>query len=115
MLWHVEKADCLEFLAGLEPLSLDLVFGSPPYESAGLYLEEGPNLEVARDTDAWVAWMTEVYQAALRCCRGLVAFVVEGQTKNYSWTAAPALLMAALRNAGITLRKPPAYYRVGVP
>jgi hypothetical protein len=29
-----------------------------------------------------VAWMVEVYKAALRACKGLVAFVVEGRTKD---------------------------------
>jgi hypothetical protein len=114
-LWHLECADCLDFLKAQSADSIDLVFGSPPYERARLYLEEGRNLGVARDTGTWVAWMVDVYRAALRCCKGLVAFVVEGQTSDYSWSGAPALLMAELHRAGITLRKPPVYRRVGIP
>ncbi len=114
-LFRIERADCLSFLAGLPEDSIDLVFGSPPYEDARLYLENGKDEGIARGPEAWVAWMIEVYRAALRCCRGLVAFVVEGRTTNYRWSASPALLMADLHRAGITLRKPPIYRRVAIP
>src|SRR5262249_20683388 len=66
-------------------------------------------------TKDWVLWMAKVYEAALRCCNGLVAFVLDGQTKDYQWSASPALLMAELCNRGIALRKPPIYHRVGIP
>jgi site-specific DNA-methyltransferase (adenine-specific) len=113
--WSVDQGDCLDWLAAQEPDSLDLVFGSPPYEMARLYMEDGADPGIARRTDEWVDWMVKVYKAALRCCKGLVAFVVEGQTKDYRWTASPVLLMAALYREGITLRKPPIYHRVGIP
>ncbi len=111
----IEQADCLEWFARQPAGSIDLVFGSPPYEQARLYLETGEDRGIARTTDQWVAWMIEVYQAALRCCKGLVAFVVEGQTKKYRWSASPVLLMAGLHQAGVHLRKPPVYRRVGIP
>jgi hypothetical protein len=95
--------------------SVDLTFGSPPYEKARLYLENGRDEGIARDTAQWVAWMAEVFQASLYCTKGLVAFVVEGQTEGFSWSGAPALLMAELLRRGVTLRKPPAYVRVGIP
>ena len=60
------------------------MFGSPPYEGARLYLEDGRDLGIARDTEAWVAWMVQVVKASLRVCRGLVAFVVEGQNVTLS-------------------------------
>lgn len=113
--WSVEQADCLSWLAQLPPDSVDLIFTSPPYEKARLYLEDGTDMKIARDTESWVAWLVEVIQAASRVCRGLVAFVVEGQTRNYRWTAGPALLMADLHRAGLCLRKPPAFHRVGIP
>jgi hypothetical protein len=113
--WRVERADCLDWLASLPADSLDLVFGSPPYEDARLYLEGGRDEGIARDTEAWVAWMAQVYEAALRCCKGLVAFVVAGRTERYRWSAAPALLMADLHRKGIHLRLPPLYQRVGIP
>jgi DNA modification methylase len=111
----IVKADCLEFLRSQPEGSLDLVFGSPPYSEARLYLEGGENLGISRKTDAWVAWMVEVFQAAQRACKGLVAFVVAGQTRNYKWSAGPALLMAELHRAGMNLRNPPIFSRVGIP
>jgi hypothetical protein len=113
--FRVERADCLSWFAAQPPDSITLVFGSPSYEDARLYLEDGADLGIARDTESWVAWMVTVYQAALRCCTGLVAFVVEGPTKNYRWSAGPALLMADLHRAGVNLRKYAIYQRVGIP
>ncbi len=112
---QIACADCLAWFAEQPTDSIDLVFGSPPYEDARLYLENGEDSGIARNTEEWVAWMVKVYKAALRCCKGLVAFVVDGRTKDYRWTAAPALLMADLHRAGIFLRRPPIYYRHGIP
>ena len=111
----IDLADCLDWFAARSADSVHLVFGSPPYEQARTYQEGGEDYGIARNTDAWVAWMVEVYKVALRCCNGLVAFVVEGQTKKYRWSVGPALLMAALHKEGIHLRKPPIYHRVGIP
>lgn len=109
-LWRIDKADCLEWLRALPPDSVDLVFGSPPYEAQRTY-GIGFNLR----GQAWVDWMVEVFKAATAACRGLVAFVLEGFTKNYKWSATPALLMADLHRSGLNLRKPPAFHRVGIP
>jgi hypothetical protein len=114
-LWRVDHADCLEWFAAQPADSLDLVFGSPPYEQARLCLDNGIDRGIARKTDEWVEWMVKVYEAALRCCTGVVAFVVQGPTKDYAWSVGPALLMAALHKKGITLRLPPIYHRVGIP
>jgi hypothetical protein len=113
--WACAQGDCLDVLASLPLDAVSLVFGSPPYVGARLYLEDGRDLGIARDTDAWVKWMLRVYRACLRVCTGLVAFVVEGQTRNFSYDAAPILLAAELSRAGICLRKPPIYRRVGIP
>jgi hypothetical protein len=112
---RVDHRDCLEWLADQPEKSIDLIFGSPPYADARLYLENGADLGIARGTEEWVRWMVEVYQAALRCCKGLVAFVVDGRTENYRYSEAPGLLKAALKHAGITLRKAPIFHRVGIP
>lgn len=112
---RIVQADALDFLRSQPEGSLDLVFGSPPYEEARLYLEGGKNLGISRKTDAWVAWMVEVYRAAQAACKGLVAFVVAGQTRNYRWSAGPALLMAELHRQGFNLRNPPLYVRDGIP
>jgi DNA polymerase-1 len=113
--WGCAQGDCLDVLASLPRDATSLVFGSPPYVGARLYLEDSHDLGIARDTDAWVRWMVQVYRACLRVCTGLVAFVVEGQTKNFSYDAAPILLAAELSRGGICLRKPPVYRRVGIP
>src|SRR5262252_5707668 len=70
--YQVECADCLQWFAAQEADSIDLVFGSPPYEQARLYLENGEDKGIALSTEKWVAWMVQVYRAALRCCKGLV-------------------------------------------
>lgn len=114
-MFSVIKSDALEFLNAQEPASCDLIFSSPPYEKARLYLESGEDLGIARDTEEWVAWMVQVVQASLRVCRGLVAFVVEGQTRNFRYSAGPVLLMADLHRAGVHLRKPPIFHRIGIP
>lgn len=112
---NIVKADALEFLNSQEADSVDLIISSPPYELARLYLENGEDLGIARNTDEWVAWMVDVFKASLRVCSGLVAYVVEGQTRDYKYSCGPILLMAALHKEGICLRKPPLFVRDGVP
>src|SRR5690606_9880463 len=90
--------------------SVDLVLCSPPYEARRSY-GIGFNLR----GEAWVEWAVKGYLECLRVCRGLVVWVVEGETKRFRWSATPALLMADLHRAGVKLRKPPAYKRVGIP
>jgi hypothetical protein len=114
-LWSIEQADCLDYLRRLPADSVDLVFGSPPYEQARTYLEDGQDLGIARNTEEWVAWLVEVYRECLRVCVGLTALVVEGQTRRYRYSCGPALLMADLHRAGFCLRKPPVFHRVGIP
>lgn len=113
--WSVEQGDCLAWLAGLPEACVDLCVFSPPYEKARLYLENGEDLGIARDTEQWVAWMADVIKAALRITKGLVVCVCEGQTRNYRYSCGPALLMADLHRAGVCLRKPPIYRRIGIP
>jgi site-specific DNA-methyltransferase (adenine-specific) len=101
--------DCLEVMRAMEPNSVDLVFGSPPYEDARTY-----GIDFRLKGQAWVDWMVEVFRESLRICNGLVAMVVEGRTRQFRYSATPVLLMADLHRAGICLRKPPAFHRVGV-
>lgn len=102
--------DCLKVMAGLPEKSVDLVFGSPPYEDARRY-----GIDFKLKGQDWVDWMVQVYMESLRVCKGLVAFVVAGRTKRYKWSCAPALLVADLHRAGFNVRKPPIYHRVGIP
>lgn len=113
--WAIEQADCLEVLRAMPADCVDLVFTSPPYEQARLYLENGQDKGIARKTDAWVAWQVEVITECVRVCKGLVAFVVEGQTKNFRYSCGPDLLRADLCRAGFNLRKSPIFNRVGIP
>lgn len=102
--------DCLDWLRAQQDDSVDLIFGSPPYEDARTY-----GIDFRLRGQDWVDWMVARWREMNRVCRGLVAMVVEGKTKNFRWSATPALLMADLHRAGIALRKPPAFQRVGIP
>lgn len=102
--------DCLEIMKDIPDDSVDLVFGSPPYESQRTY-GIGFNLK-GQD---WVDWMMQVFTEASRISKGLVAMVVQGPTRKFKWSATPALLMADLHRAGFNLRRPAIYYRSGIP
>ena len=102
--------DNLEILKGMPADSVDLILGSPPYEKARTY---GINFKLTGQD--WVDWMRVRMVEMVRVSRGLVAMVLEGQTEDFRWSATPALLMADLHRAGIHLRKPPIFHRIGVP
>ena len=106
---QVVLASCLDFLPTLEANSVDLVFGSPPYEDVRTY-----GIDFCLKGQAWVDWMVEVVRASLRVCRGAACFVVEGKTEDFNYTATPFMLVADLKPAGITLRKPKLYKRNGI-
>jgi hypothetical protein len=104
------QGDCLEWMRQQADNCVDLVFGSPPYEAARTY-----GIDFALKGQDWVDWMVERMVEMVRISNGLVAMVVEGQTRKFRWSATPALLMADLHRAGIHLRKPPVFHRVGIP
>lgn len=107
---QIMHGDCLEIMRSMPEKSVDLVFTSPPYEDARTY-----GIDFALKGQAWVDWAAERFVECLRVSRGLVAWVIEGRTKNYQWSATPALFMADLHRRGVGLRKPPVYKRVGIP
>lgn len=107
---RILHGDCLELLRDMADDSVDLVFCSPPYEAARTY---GIGFDLRGQ--AWVDWAVARYVESYRVSRGLVGWVVEGQTRAYRWSATPALLMADLHRAGVRLRKPPIYRRHGIP
>lgn len=112
MSWYqLLQDDCLDVLKSMKDDSVDLIFCSPPYEAARSYGDLNFNL---RGQD-WVDWAVERYVQCVRVCKGLVAWVVGGQTRQFRYTASPALLMADLHRSGVKLRKPPIYRRVGIP
>lgn len=102
--------DCLDVLRQMPDDSVDLVLTSPPYEDARTY-----GIDFNLKGEAWVEWAVERYLECVRVCRGLVVWVVEGKTKGFRYSATPFLLMAELHRRGVRLRKPPIFYRVGVP
>ncbi|RKY09976.1 MAG: hypothetical protein DRP65_07215 [Planctomycetota bacterium] len=106
----VIQGDCLKVLPTLPPRSVNLVFGSPPYEDARTY-----DINFNLKDQEWVDWMVEVYRACVPRCKGLVAFVMQGRTRKYKWSCTPALLVADLHRAGFNVRNPPVYSRIGIP
>lgn len=109
-MWTMRHGDGLELLKSMPADSVDLVFGSPPYEDRRTY-----GIDFNLTGENWVDWMVEFFTAAQAACKGLVAFVLEGKTKDFQWSATPALLMADLHRRGFKLRKPPLYHRIGIP
>jgi hypothetical protein len=110
MSWEFHCGDCLMILPTMPADSVDLVFFSPPYEDCRTY-----GIDFRLKGQAWVDWMVKVFVESARVSRGLVACVVEGQTRKFKWSATPALLMADLHRTGLNLRKPPIFHRVGIP
>jgi len=102
--------DCLEVMAGMPDNSVDLVITSPPYEDARTY-----GIDFKLRGQGWIDWCMPRFIECLRVCRGLVAWVIEGRTRKFRWSATPALFMADLHRAGVHLRKPPIYLRQGIP
>jgi hypothetical protein len=105
------QADNLACMRTMPSDSVDLIFGSPPYENARTYRE----LDFKLEGQDWVDWMMERWREFSRISKGLVAMVMEGRTFEGKYTCTPALLMADLHRAGFHVRKPPIYKRFGVP
>lgn len=109
--WWVERSDAVAFLNSLPDDSVDLLLFSPPYEKARTYSLGEP----LPSGQKWVDWMVEVFRAAAPKVKGLIACVCQGQTRQYRWSAVPALLVADLHRAGMNVRNPPVFHRVGIP
>lgn len=107
---HSIVGDCLDVTRNMNAGAVDLVFGSPPYESARTY-----GIGFKLRGQEWVDWMLNRWLEFARVSRGPVVMVVAGQTKGFQWSAAPALLMADLHRNGFNLRTPPIFKRVGIP
>lgn len=102
--------DCLEGMRHFPDQSVDLVLCSPPYESARTY---GVCFDLKGE--AWVKWAFYRFMECYRVCKGAVVWVVEGRTSKFQYSATPMLLAADLHRAGVKLRKPPVFYRHGIP
>ena len=107
---RIMVGDCLEVMPTLPDNAVDLVFCSPPYEDARTY-----GIDFNLRGQDWVDWCVPRYMECLRVSKGLVAWVVEGKTRQFRYSCTPALLITDLHRAGVHLRKPPAFQRVGIP
>lgn len=111
------QANCLDWMRAQPDGRFDLVFGSPPYADARLYLEDGQDLGISRDCFQWVEWMLEVTTEAHRICRGPVIWVAWGVTRdrNY-WPGCEGLMWEWWKRGGdCQLYRPCAFHRVGIP
>lgn len=108
--WKLVQGDCLEVMLGMADDSVDLVFTSPPYEAARTY-----GINFTLKGEEWVWWAYERFVQCLRVCKGLVCWVVDGQTRNFRWSGTPHLLAADLIRAGYWARRDCVYHRVGIP
>jgi len=107
--WEFKVGDCRKLPYPDD--HFDLVFCSPPYESQRSYGE----LEFNLSGEEWVTWATECYMECLRVSKGLVAWVIEGYTDDFSYTSTPFLLHADLHRQGVKMRKVVVYQRNGIP
>lgn len=111
MRWAAWKGDCRRFLEQVPPGTFHLTLGSPPYEDRRTY---GKEVNFKLKGQAWVDWMKEVIILSLAGTNGLCAFVLQGKTADFAWSATPCLLVADLVRAGVHVRNPLIYYRHGV-
>lgn len=107
---QIIHGDCLDVLKQYPDNHFDLVFTSPPYEAARTY-----GIDFKLRGIEWVDWALARYRECYRVSKGLVAWVVEGQTRQFRWSATPAALMFYLDLHGVKLRKPPIFHRIGIP
>lgn len=92
---------------------VDLVFGSPPYIDARLYLEDGRDLGIARKCQEWVDWMLVVTTEAIRISRGAVVWVVAGKTEDRYYQPGPEGLVWEWYRRGGCMECPCYWHRVG--
>lgn len=101
---------CVKVLSEMADDSVDLVMCSPPYEDARTY-----GMDFRLKGQDWVDWAVPLFIECCRVSKGMVVWVVEGRTRQFRWSATPALMMADLHRSGIKLRKPPIFRRHGIP
>ena len=105
------RGDCLEILPTLAAGSVDLVFGSPPYERKRAY-SIGFNLR----GEEWVEWMKQVVRESLRVSRGLVVFVVDGSVRHGRYSAVPEKVVVDLEREGVHVVRTACYAKsAGIP
>jgi site-specific DNA-methyltransferase (adenine-specific) len=94
--------------------SIDLIIGSPNYQNARLYLEDGQDLGIACDCDEWVQRMMRISREAVRVSRGMVLWVLAGKTDERNYLPGPEMLMAEWYRSGGYQECPCYWRRVGI-
>lgn len=90
--------------------SVDLVFGSPPYQDARTY-----GIGASRKCQAWVDWMLRCTEESLRVTRGAVLWVVAGVTRQRNYQPGPEGLLWEAHKRGWLAECPCYWRRVGIP
>lgn len=107
--------DCLEVMRGMEPDSVDLVCGSPPYLFARTYGFKGK--QWWDSYDEWLERMLDIVTEAARICVGPVVVVAANPTRKRSYYPAVEALMVHWfeRGGECQLYRPVFWHRVGIP
>jgi len=84
--YKLHAGDCAVVLSQMEPKSVDLVFGSPPYEDARTY-----GMQFGEKGEAWVDWMIPIIKKACQVSKGLVLVNAAGKVRN--WRYSPIMEM----------------------
>jgi len=90
--------------------SVDLVFGSPPYQDCRTY-----GINAQRDCRTWIDWMLQVTREACRVSRGLVLWVVGGTTRQWCYQPGPEGLLYEWWRQGGQCWRPVYWGRTGIP
>lgn len=112
--WSCVAAECRSWLRTLPDRSVDLIFGSPPYQGKGGRYKDLPD---APDFTCgeWVDFMLEVTREACRVCRGDVLWVVNGSVEGGCYVPAVEGLVWRWHEAGGRLDRPVVWHKNAPP
>lgn len=107
MTYLLAQADAVRL--PLASKSVDMILGSPPYLERRTY-----GINAVRKCEAWVAWMLDVTEEALRVSRGPVVWVCAGSMKARRYQPGPEMLMADAWRRGWAMETPCYWRRDGI-
>lgn len=90
--------------------SFNLVFGSPSYMKARTY-----GIGAQRNCRQWIDWMLAVTTEAVRVSKGLVIWIVAGETKDWCYQPGPEGLLYEWWKRGGRCWRPAFWHRIGIP
>ena len=108
---NIYRGDCIDVMQGMDPKSVDLVIGSPPYAEKG---ERYGNTK-PWPTAAWVQWMADVTAAAVGVSRNVVVWVVNGAVRDGAYLPACEGLVWLLHCRGIICERPCIWHKNAPP